>query len=102
MSQFSWTKAFLYALVCLIGAVLLQAYVVLPGALRWVNEERRRRDQARITEEYRLENARLLRTIQELQRQLRDRDEALRAIEEREKRSGPARSRGAAGRGKGN
>lgn len=99
MSQFSWTKAAVYGLVGLIVAALLQAYMVLPGTLRWISEERRRREQPRLLEEYRAENARLMRAILELQRQVAEREEALRKTEERVKGLEAARSE-KAGEGK--
>src|SRR2546426_12512079 len=97
MSQFSWTKAAVYGLVCLIGAALLQAHMVFPGTLRWISAELRRRDQTRVLAEYQVENARLVRTILDLQRQLAEREETLGKIEERLRNLEAARSGRSAG-----
>lgn len=83
MSQFSWRKACVYGLVCLASSAVLQALVVLPGTQRWIGEEQRRRDRPRVLEEYQSENARMMGTIVELQRQLAEREEAIKKREER-------------------
>ena len=77
MAQFSWRKAFTYGSICFLTALVLQLALVLPGTFRWLNEERQKRDQSRIIQEYRLNNDKLSFTVLELQRQLAERDQTI-------------------------
>ena|SRR2546425_2004637 len=81
MAQFSWTKAGVYAAVALALAAVLQAKVVLPGIQRWLGEERNKRAEGRLLEEYQLRNGRLTEMAISYERDLVARDGLIQQLE---------------------
>ena len=81
MSQFSWTKAFLYCSVSFIGAGILQGTLVLPSARSWLDGERLKRDQGRLVEAYRKEVDRMGTVMFEMERKIAEKDEVIKKLE---------------------